>query len=346
MADFSATLLSLRNAAAQVIYGLNYDGTGVTTARLDVVIDDGIRQFYTPIIRGAGGRPHIYIWSFLHSNTTINAFKALSGTHTTDPGTGTTLTDTAANFKADTNAAGLELIGEVITTTRSSTVTFANTVVTPIPSGSTTLTVSAAFDAAILVTDTYVISLDGNYDLPADFGGLVGRLTFDATTGFPPIQATSTARIREWRQDSRRTQTLRPAYAAVRPRTEGTDATGQRFELMLWPKPDSDYTLHYSYIKIVTDNNDATFFFPGGAFHSQTLISSVRAAAEDTLIHTHPTQRPWRQRFLEQLEASIAFDQAAMTPDTLGISYDSGSVNPTILTGFRSPTTVNGILYP
>jgi len=352
MADFGVTVTALNNAATQVIYGLDYAGvSGANTTRVDVIVDDGIRNFFTPVIRGPGGRPQIYIWSFLYSNTTLGVFAGPASTFGASGSvSSTTVTITTAAFTPDDAATGRELIGQTITLGDTSAGTTEDLEIASVTSSTVLVTTAAATGTYSASNDTFSIALDGDYDLPADFGGLVGRLTFDSTTGFPPISVTSESRIREWRQDSRRTQTFRPAYAAVRPRTTTMDTTGQRFELMLWPTPGATYTLHYSYVKIITDSTGTGGnFLPGGPFHSQTLLSSVRAAAEDTLTHTHPTQRPWRQRFLEQLDASIAFDQASMSPETLGISYDAGvdsHHDQHYLTHYGSPTKFGGVLYP
>lgn len=156
------------------------------------------------------------------------------------------------------------------------------------------------------------------YDLPDDFGGLAGRLTYnDQTLGMGPIEIRGEGEIRRLR--ARGTVTGKPTRLAVRPKTsDGT--TGQRFELVLWPTPSGIWQLDYAYNVLVNKLTAGAPYPLGGMAHSETILESCLAVAErreddEATIH-------W-QGFMERLAASVSHDQQVMVPETLGYNADS-----------------------
>jgi hypothetical protein len=304
---------------------------------MDDIINAGVRQFYFPPPLPDGTT---HEWSFLKPHTTLTCIAGPTGTHTSDPGTLTTLTDSAANFYVGTNSLGAELVGATITTTDAddSSTTWTNTV--SAVASSTTLTCDA-FNTNIAVGDAYSMVLVGDYELPDNFGGLVGDIHFEATTGFPPIRVTSVHDIERERMDSGNIVEYRPRKAAVRVRDlpSGTSA-GQRYELMLWPVPDSAYVLRYQYVALHS-KIDATNIYPlGGMAHAQTIVVSCLAVAERRGPDINSTK--YQEQFLQMLAASIAHDRRAYTPETLGYNSDE---NTSIPISRYSAVTYNDTLY-
>jgi len=165
-----------------------------------------------------------------------------------------------------------------------------------------------------------VINLEADqvdYDLPDDFGSLVGDLyhrTSDRAICFVPVrgEALILARRGQLSQPSGR-----PQLAATRPKaTQGV--VGQREELLIWPTPDRGYSLNYTY-RILPQALDAVRQYPyGGAKHAELFKAAVIAAAEEMQDDAKGVRF---QGFMQILVASIAQD-AASSPDNLGYNGD------------------------
>ena len=359
------TIADLRNELTRFFTaGRTYSASTATGKDVDAAISRGLRKFYTPPILPGDRVAHI--WSFLYPAATIRVFGDLTGTATTSPWNTTALKDTAADdvnnigFFVGTRGDGLDLIGQLISIKDvSAGTTFTTDDATP----PIQTTVSGVTDKENIVstktfsntpssstTDTYIITVDGNYILPKDFGGIVGpTISFEATTGFAPIEITSESRINRLRQDNRVTQTFRPRLAAVRPiSVSGALATpGQQWELMLWPIPDNVYTLHYRYLvaveSIVESPDVTTNRPPGGMFHGETIMASCLAIAE-TMLEPAPSVRRREEAFMERLAASVSLDRQLTTPDTLGIAGDATGL-PLVTAARLQTLSYNGISY-
>ena len=151
---------------------------------------------------------------------------------------------------------------------------------------------------------------DYDIDLPAAFGGLVGNQIFISSTStwYPPVDVVTPEEIEGWRVGTGLTGT--PRRAAVRPK-EFTPATGMRYELVLDPTPDDDYTLIYRYN--VNPNAVASGVYPiGGVQHSLTIKAAVMAAAELRALGGHGS---YYEAFLRRLQASVRQDQRYRSPN-------------------------------
>jgi hypothetical protein len=169
-------------------------------------------------------------------------------------------------------------------------------------------------------TDTLTITATGDYTLPPNVGGLVGYLTFDVDDNrLGPIERRSERDIRSLRE--RQVSTGTPRYAALRWRnTDGTE--GQRLELMVWPIPDGDYTLGYTFdIVIDAISNDTGGSFDdaryplGGAYIGSLLKAACFAVIEQEDDDTVGTAT---SRYNRLLKAAIDRDRRLTRPDTLG----------------------------
>lgn len=162
------------------------------------------------------------------------------------------------------------------------------------------------------------VSGQHTYDLPEDFAIIHGPLTFapDTTTLYPPVEIVGEEYLRYRRQHT--AASARPSVAAVAPKAAGPD--GQtRYELSLYPTPDSTYSLHYRYMINPDLLADEVTLPIGGQMHAQTVLEASLSAAEEMRgvgegLHT--------RRFLECLRASVGHDRKVMAPDTLGYNGD------------------------
>lgn len=146
------------------------------------------------------------------------------------------------------------------------------------------------------------------YDLPDDFAGFLDtELAFTSTKTWP-VKLVPMWRVLEKIQDGTTPPSgiTQPLIAAVESKSSTLGTTGQRWQILLWPTIASgtptitgQYRLNPA--ALATD----THYPLGGEAHSQTLLESCLAAAEEfqndqLTIH--------RERFAELLQASIALD--------------------------------------
>jgi len=143
-------------------------------------------------------------------------------------------------------------------------------------------------------TTTLAITLAGgyDYDLPDDFGRLIGKLHYGPDENYAPIQLIPLDRLLQMKVREDREDT--PYYAAIRRKTEDR-TTGQRWELLLWPKPDASYTLYYSYEAYSGPLSDSYPYPLGGMSLAELFIESCLAVAEQRLndeigVHTQTYQ--------------------------------------------------------
>jgi hypothetical protein len=186
-----------------------------------------------------------------------------------------------------------------------------------------------------------------DYPMPDDFGGMEGEMTFDADEGWTPIPQTGEGKIRDLRQLN--TASGRPQLTALRPISAATSGEeGQRFELMVWPTPDAEYTLYYKY-RAFPRKLDATRPFPlGGMMHSEALKASCLAVAE---LEVNDSKGEHWASFIERLATSVMQDREAMTPETLGYNADGAGryVSDRSTTAYgrwtNTKVTVDGVEY-
>jgi hypothetical protein len=151
--------------------------------------------------------------------------------------------------------------------------------------------------------DTFTITADGDYRLPDDFGGIRSDLTYDASQGYGPLAWMAAETIQRMRND--RTSTGHPAYAAVAPTTHDGSA-GQRWDLLLHPTSNADYTLHLQYAVLANALTDSNNYPYGGAEYREAIIASCEAIVELEKTNGHGGQ--W-EHFLITLHAAVLADQ-------------------------------------
>ncbi len=191
-------------------------------------------------------------------------------------------------------------------------------------------------------TDTVPTVADtANYTMEDDFGGIDGSLTFaTADNGWKEIEIIGEGRIRVLQQNNP-VSTGRPQYACIRPvATDG--ASGQRWQMTLWPTPDAVYTL--TLVKDVLPSAlSALNPYPyGGMAHSETILESCLAIAEQRYDDEEGIHA---RLFTKQLAASIERDRRANAIEFFGYNGDRSDGMPRQSFDRYTNVTYNGVQY-
>lgn len=167
--------------------------------------------------------------------------------------------------------------------------------------------------------DTF--TLDGyrgeDYLLPDDFGGIEGQLTFAEGEGRPSIPQVAENQIRTLRQ--RDISAAQPQYFAVRPKSVAAGEK-QRFQLLLWPEPDTVYNLSYTKVVLPNKLSEANPYPLGGMAFSEVVLESCLSVAEQRVNDDKGLH--WSQ-FMERLTAAVIHDREAIEPQHLGYCGDN-----------------------
>lgn len=182
-------------------------------------------------------------------------------------------------------------------------------------------------------------------NLPDDFGGLEGRITYAATaTGQTwPIDVVNPGTIRQLYAGTP-SMTGRPLSAAIEAKKGTTNIGSSRHTLLIFPQADAAYTLKLTYY-VNPEFLSGTFPYAyGGAQHAETLKASCLAAAE---LYQDDSQGPQWSRFQERMAASMAMDRR-LKPQLVGYNGDRsdwvGNQERPNQHGY-APVTVNGVQY-
>lgn len=267
-----------------------------------------------------------YDWSFTKPTaTSVLWATTLSTTTMSVGGTGNkTITASAATFFAT-------MIGHTIVSTNASYVIDGYT-------SSTVVTVTT--DASADDTEAFQITADGSYRLPDDFGGLMTDVYFQADEGrWVPLAGTGVAEVLELLQVS--TSTGRPTVCAVEAITvSGT--IGQRFDLLAWRIPDSDYTIRYQY-QVLPDKLVASGYPYGGARYAETIKYACLAAMERGKFQL--ADGPFVGNYNRLLALSIKADRRGARISSLGFMVSRSRGRGTYAPLART-VTVGGTAFP
>jgi hypothetical protein len=248
-------------------------------------------------------------WSFLYPSVSAVLFGTVNGT--AEAGLTTTVTATTALFFPT-------MIGQsiVFDAVAGAPFTAGNSYTITGYTSSTIITVNttAAADSSRL----FRITPNGQYRLADDFGGVYGnRVRFSNDEGWvKQLTITAEGIVGGYLQGS--TSSARPEYVAFRPLT--TDGvTGQRFEMLTWPIPDSNYTVRFR--QLVNPNALLTTLYPyGGMQHAETLRLACTSAAE-AMFNDGPGAE--EAKYQRALADSMRRDQRSIRAATVGIAGDS-----------------------
>jgi len=309
-------------------YGIGMDTDNWTenqTSIVDMIIKKGLRQFYFPPRVYEGEAPHE--WGFLKPTVTLDTVGSYStGTIAITNGeTTVTLSDGTWPSWAYTHGTLVVDNTEYSIASRDS---------------DTELTLSSAWSEDTITEDDYTLRHNGNYDLPDDYGGIEGNMTFEPSEFKPGIRIVGEGRIRSLR--SGQTTRQYPRYAAIRPKT--TDGTGgQRFEVLFFPIPNDAYALSYKKLILASALTAVTKYPYGGAMHAETIEASCLAALE---LQEDEQRGPKYQHFMERLAASIQIDKKSNSADYFGyIGDNSDAVHRDSPSRVHTPTMTNFVTY-
>lgn len=289
-------------------------------ADVDAYFNEGMRDFL-----GA------FNWSFLAPVVDVTLWSTatgtVSGTPSKDNGT-TTITATASKFFAT-------MVGRTFTFDTSGT----EYVIASYASA--TIVVVTGDASGETADDTFTITANGVYRMPDAFGGIVGPITFQNNEGsYSPIELVTERHVAELLQRS--TSAARPTLAAQRP-VSGTDATdGQRWDLLVYRIPDSNYTAFFKEILLI--DQITTDEFPiGGMLHGDTIKYACLAAAEND--KNDRRGEKW-DRYQQMLQKSMQLDRRLHRSERMGVMTDNSDRHPVhpALTRINHVVTVDGTL--
>jgi len=144
----------------------------------------------------------------------------------------------------------------------------------------------------------------GDYTLPTDFSGVLNSLTYEEDTDLEALVAVPEDHLRTLRASD--DQDGDPVYYAVRPKSSDSSAI-QRWELLLYPKPDESKNLLARYV-VAPGALSAENPYPyGGPAHAETLTESCLAVAEE---RTADKSGAHRERFFALLASSVQLDKS------------------------------------
>lgn len=235
-------------------------------AEVGICVQSGVRRVYYP--PSAGG----YEWSFLRPSATL--YLGASGTDGTL---------SSGVFDSDTFS---DWVAQGITTDDTLYITSPEDnaeelAISSVAAGAITLTTTPD-DATDL---TFVIKRSpANYDLPDSFNRLIGNLHYAADEYRNGIVLVPIGKLEEMRAHGDLSCT--PQFCAVRYKSsDGT--TGQRQEILFWPKPDVYYPLTYSF-EAYTGQLTDTYLYPLGGMHLSELYTESCLAVAEQRINNEP----------------------------------------------------------
>lgn len=276
-------------------------------ATIESCLKSGLRQFYLP--EPLPGESVSHLWSFLKPLATLVVWAGLDPVATTTctgvvASGNTTLTATAGVFFPSMIGHAISITGitgtwTILSYTSSTVVVVEGEVPTPD------------------TPRTFFMAADGNYTLPDDFGSFDSVLTLDTPELGGVIPITGESIIRQRRQQS--TAVGRPTLGAIVFRSNPSSTTqGQRQQLMLYPTPETNYTISYRY-RVIPDALTALNKYPyGGAQHAEALIASCLAAAERRVNDAAGVKY---DDWMTRLRAAVSLDRQS-GPSTFGYNGD------------------------
>ncbi|GIW60065.1 MAG: hypothetical protein KatS3mg087_1131 [Patescibacteria group bacterium] len=161
------------------------------------------------------------------------------------------------------------------------------------------------------------VSGQDTYELPEDFGDVVGKVHFKNQQAYPPIDVISASDM--LRLKSRFVVNGIPKNAAFLPnRTDGSYE--QKWVMMVYPTPQADYEFWFRYN--ISPNyllSEDRQYPIGGAQFSELFIEGVLAVAEEKLLDAPGLHS---ERFQLELASAIKRDSRGNIAETLGYVDD------------------------
>ena len=334
----STLSLSITDLQIAVAKEMGIGGTAAAWSAEDVLtiartIKKGLRQFYFPPQFDPNERPHQ--WSFLKPVCSLATVAPYSTGTIAIALAGTIVTLTTGVWPSWAATNGTIVINNVEYAIASRNIDGVH------------ITLSAAWTLTTETAATYILYHDGNYDLPDDFGGIEGNITYaDESSYKGDIVLVGEGMIRSSRSGSSDSSlSSYPTMAAVRPKEQTTMTTGQRFEIMLYPTPDAAYVLNYRKVILPQMLVDTTLTHPyGGMIHAETIEASCVAIVEMQDNDKRGGKRLW-DYFLTRLSASIQADKKICGQEQFGYNSNREDTDDCLRNNRPCKVTYNGITY-
>lgn len=260
----SSLSLSWVELKEKVGWFLNYGRSGWNTAQeaeIDDIVQSGVRRVYYPpaVERGDVGHE----WSWLRPSTTLSIYGPYTDADGTCSVTAGVVTKVGATTDWPAWAADAILIIDGVS----------YAVDTRDDADQITLVDTS-------LTDTSITSWSLNqedYDLPDDMGRIYDRINWPDDEYRSPMERIPVGDILAKR--SRASLTGPPIWFATRHKTS-TGVTGQRQEILFYPRPDTNRTLPYQYEAYASALSDSFPYPLGGMKMAELYVESCLSVAE------------------------------------------------------------------
>jgi hypothetical protein len=157
------------------------------------------------------------------------------------------------------------------------------------------------------------------YSLPPDYGGMRTPFQFTEPTAYPPMEERAESELAELQSLGQFNSY--PQYYAIRAGAYQPQV-GQLYEVMMWPTPNAELTMYYSYYWMPPKLENDTDVPVGGTEHTETVLKFCLAAAEEEADEVNGVQTQAAER---ELANSIRIDKMR-EPRTLGdMNYGRGT---------------------
>ncbi len=323
-------------------------GIATSDNEVDIVMNRGLRQFYTP--EPLPGERASHRWSFLKTEETLTTHAAtVTGTCSVS-GTAVSSISVAQLTNDVQSVSHISITGSGGETTK-----FTVNDITDITAGGGALAIDQNYAASGGTGSsglTITVHYNGTYALPGTFAGIEGTIAYDSFFGTDPqrsdmtIEVTDITRLRDKFQylDDRDDKPLAAAVFT----TGATGTAGTSHRIQIYPIPDAAYRLRY--VQINEPSAIASGQTPlGGELHGETILASCLAIAEQKIFPNSPHR--YRENYINRLRASVELDRQAYNTENLGYNGDPSDHKFTdanfkrILRRPDVSVTVNGTQY-
>jgi len=317
-------------------------GVATSDSEVDIVMNRGLRQFYTP--EPLPGERNTHRWSFLKTEETLTTHAATSTATIEIPSDDTD----RVNFTS-----GSLLTTDTLSVSHLTLVNGGTTTKHLVGNVADTTTLDLAEAAGFTGSGiSCTVHYNGTYALPATFAGIEGTIAYDSFFGTDPqrsdmtIEVTDITRLRDKFQylDDRDDKPLAAAVFT----TGATGTSGTSHRIQIYPIPDAAYRLRY--VQINEPTSIASGQTPlGGELHGETILASCLAIAEQKIFPNSPHR--YRENYINRLRASVELDRQAYNTENLGYNGDPSDHKFTdanfkrILRRPDVSVTVNGTQY-
>lgn len=317
-------------------------GVATSDSEVDIVMNRGLRQFYTP--EPLPGERNTHRWSFLKTEETLTTHAATSTATVTIPSNDTDRVNFTSGSLLTTDTLSVSHLSLV-----NSGTTTKHLVGNVADSTTLDLAEAAGFTGSGI---SCTVHYNGTYALPATFAGIEGTIAYDSFFGTDPqrsdmtIEVTDITRLRDKFQylDDRDDKPLAAAVFT----TGATGTAGTSHRIQIYPIPDAAYRLRY--VQINEPTSIASGQTPlGGELHGETILASCLAIAEQKIFPNSPHR--YRENYINRLRASVELDRQAYNTENLGYNGDPSDHKFTdanfkrILRRPDVSVTVNGTQY-